>query len=168
MDWYASDNKLCETPRCSRKKPNADRPPTWRLWSAATNLHVPCNAHAALCRGLEKSLSERHGNAMSRARHGMACVNQTRPHCVNKMGKTQSNPLAARHGQGMGMAWYVWISLKLLVYVPSTLIFETSALCSQSIRISYERLHKQQLFSSTAKRFVFVVEMQCDFCEVVN
>jgi hypothetical protein len=28
---------------------------------------------------------------------GMACVNQTRPHYVNQMGKTQSKPLAARH-----------------------------------------------------------------------
>jgi hypothetical protein len=34
---------------------------------------------------------------------GMACVNQTRPHCVNQMGKTQSKPLAAR--TGMGTAW---------------------------------------------------------------
>jgi len=31
----------------------------------------------------------------------MASVNQTRPHCVNQMGKTQSKPLAARHGRGM-------------------------------------------------------------------
>jgi hypothetical protein len=30
----------------------------------------------------------------------MACVNQTRPHCVNQMGKTQSNDLAERHGRG--------------------------------------------------------------------
>ena len=29
--------------------------------------------------------------------HGMASVNQTRPHCVNQMGKTHSKPLAARH-----------------------------------------------------------------------
>ena len=28
---------------------------------------------------------------------GMASVNQTRPHCVNQMGKTYSKPLAARH-----------------------------------------------------------------------
>jgi len=28
-------------------------------------------------------------------------VNQTRPHCVNQMGKTHSKPLAARHGRGM-------------------------------------------------------------------
>jgi hypothetical protein len=50
---------------------------------------------------------ERHGN-------GMACVNQTRPHNVNQMGKTQSNDLAERHGRGtageqqgngMGTAW---------------------------------------------------------------
>jgi hypothetical protein len=36
-------------------------------------------------------------------RRGVAFVTQTRPHCVNQMGKTQSNPLAARHG--MGTAW---------------------------------------------------------------
>jgi hypothetical protein len=37
---------------------------------------------------------EKHGPA--RVRHGIA--NQTQPHCVNQMGKTQSKPLAARHG----------------------------------------------------------------------
>jgi hypothetical protein len=44
------------------------------------------------CRGLEKY-------GMVRAWHGrgMASVNQTRPHCVNQMGKTHSKPLAARH-----------------------------------------------------------------------
>ena len=34
----------------------------------------------------------------------MASVNQTRPHCVNQMGKTHSKPLAARHGRGMAWA----------------------------------------------------------------
>ena len=33
----------------------------------------------------------------------MASVNQTRPHCVNQVGKTCSKPLAARHGRGT--AW---------------------------------------------------------------
>jgi hypothetical protein len=33
----------------------------------------------------------------------MVIVNQTRPYCVNQMGKTHSKPLAARHGRGM--AW---------------------------------------------------------------
>jgi hypothetical protein len=33
----------------------------------------------------------------------MACVNQTRPHYGNQMGKTQSNDLTERHGRGT--AW---------------------------------------------------------------
>ena len=43
---------------------------------------------------------------MVRAWHGrgMASVNQTRPHCVNQMGKTHSKPLAARHGRGTALA----------------------------------------------------------------
>jgi hypothetical protein len=58
-----------------------------------------CHAHSALCRGLDKSLSERHGRGKTRVRHrrGMACVNQTRPHCVNQMGKTQTMA-GERHG----------------------------------------------------------------------
>ena len=35
---------------------------------------------------------------------GMASVNQTRPRCVNQMGKTHSKPLAARHGRGTAWA----------------------------------------------------------------
>jgi hypothetical protein len=31
-------------------------------------------------------------------------VNQTRPRCVNQMGKTHSKPLAARHGRGTAWA----------------------------------------------------------------
>jgi len=48
-----------------------------------------------LCCGLEKNgiVGAWHG-------HGMASLNQTRPHCVNQMGKTRSKPLAARHGRG--------------------------------------------------------------------
>jgi hypothetical protein len=30
----------------------------------------------------------------------MICVNQTRPHCVNQMGKSQSKSLAERRGRG--------------------------------------------------------------------
>jgi hypothetical protein len=56
---------------------------------------------AVLCRGLEKT-------GMVRAWHGrgMTSVNQTRPHCVNQMGKTHSKPLAARHGRGTAWAWH--------------------------------------------------------------
>ena len=39
--------------------------------------------------------------------NGMASVNQTRPHCVNQMGKTHSKPLAARQGRGTAWAWHV-------------------------------------------------------------
>jgi hypothetical protein len=89
-DWYASDNKLRGTPRGSRKKPNLGRSPACRLWTADSNSYMPCpfRAHVALCRGLEKSLLERHGRGMARERHGrgMACVNQARQHCVNRDG----------------------------------------------------------------------------------
>jgi hypothetical protein len=79
--WYASDNTLRGTPHCSRKKPKAGGP-TGRL------------STAVLCPGLEK-------NGMVGAWHGMASVNQTRPRCVNQMGKTHSKSLAARHWHGM-------------------------------------------------------------------
>jgi hypothetical protein len=52
-----------------------------------------------LCRGFEKK-------GMVRAGHGcgIARINQTRPRCVNQMGKTHSKPLAARHGRGTAWA----------------------------------------------------------------
>jgi hypothetical protein len=43
------------------------------------------------------------GIVVARQGNGMVCVNQTRPHCVNKMGKTQSKALPERHGRGT--AW---------------------------------------------------------------
>jgi hypothetical protein len=44
--------------------------------------------------------------------NGMARVNQTRPHCVNTTGNTQSKALVEQHGRGMagerhGNGWYV-------------------------------------------------------------
>jgi hypothetical protein len=36
-----------------------------------------CHAHAALCGGLEKSLSEGHGRGMARVRNGMCDSNTT-------------------------------------------------------------------------------------------
>jgi hypothetical protein len=57
---------------------------------------------AVLCCGLENK-------GMVRAWHGcgMASVNQTRPHCVNQMGKTHSKPLAARHDRGTAWSRHV-------------------------------------------------------------
>jgi hypothetical protein len=51
-----------------------------------------------LCHGLEKN-----GMVIAGHGHSMASVNQTQPHCVNQMGKTHSEPLAAQHGRGT--AW---------------------------------------------------------------
>jgi hypothetical protein len=49
------------------------------------------------------ALRSRFQNGLVVAWHvrGMACVNQTRPRCVNQMGKTKPKPLAARHGNGI-------------------------------------------------------------------
>jgi hypothetical protein len=60
------------------------------------------------CHGAEESLSDR--QVVAWQGRGMVCVNQTRPYCVNQMGKTQSKPFLARHGRGT--AWYVQVSLK--------------------------------------------------------
>jgi hypothetical protein len=66
----------------------------------------PCHAPAMLCHGLEKSLAVQYGQSMAGAQHGhvMACVNQTQPHCVNEIGKTQTKPLATQHGQVVAWA----------------------------------------------------------------
>ena len=64
---------------------------------------------AVLCCGFEKNgmVGAWHG-------HGMASVNQIRPHCVNQMEKKYSKPLAVRHdretawarrGHGRETAW---------------------------------------------------------------
>jgi hypothetical protein len=86
-----------------RSRTQAGRP---HAVSGRPMLIHPCHAHAALCRDLKISLSELHGRSMARARHehSMACVNQTRPHRVNLMGKTKSKPLAARRGRGTAWA----------------------------------------------------------------
>jgi len=49
-----------------------------------------------LCYGYEK-------NGMVRSGHGcgMASMNQTRPNCVNEMGKTHSKPSVERHGRSI-------------------------------------------------------------------
>jgi hypothetical protein len=69
--------------------------------------HIPCCSHAVPlpCRSFPFDL---HSAAVFDSHipwHDMCdsalCVNQTRPHCVNQMGK----PLAERHGKGT--AWYV-------------------------------------------------------------
>jgi hypothetical protein len=108
-DWYASDNKLPGTPRGSSKKPKAGKSPTCRLWMADANSHISCCSHAITllrpCHIPAMALKGRFqkGIVVAQQGNGMACVNQTRPHCVNQMGKTQSNTLAEWHDKGT--AW---------------------------------------------------------------
>jgi hypothetical protein len=65
-----------------------------------------CHAHIAPMPRCAAALRIRFQNDMAMAWYGrgMACVNQTRPHCLDQMGKnTISKPLAAR--QGKVTAW---------------------------------------------------------------
>jgi hypothetical protein len=56
-----------------RSRTRAGRP---HVVSGRPMLIHTCHAHAALCLGLEKSLSERHGRGMAWALHGM-CESNT-------------------------------------------------------------------------------------------
>ena len=85
-----------------------------RVWFT---LAIPCPCHAPIMPFFSRPQHSTTVCAVTLRRtawseHGTASVNQTRPHCVNQMGKTYSKPLAARHGRGMGTACYVWIGLK--------------------------------------------------------
>jgi len=48
--------------------------------------------------------------------HGMVSVNQTRPDCVNQMGKTHSKPLAARHGRGTAWEGMLCVNRPLVLH----------------------------------------------------
>jgi hypothetical protein len=90
-NWYASDSNFLEMGVVAAKAIS------WQFANMPSICHHPAvTMPSSPCHGLETSLTERHIS-------GMACVNQTRPHCVNQMGKTQSNDLAERHGRGT--AW---------------------------------------------------------------
>ena len=97
--------------------------------AAVSDSHLPCHATTVSffsrpqystavsrrpCCGLEKNgmVGAWHG-------HGMASVNQTRPQCVNQMGKTHSKLLAAWHGRGTAWTRHMYESAFIL---PSGLV----------------------------------------------
>ena len=96
---WDSDDNLRGTPCGGRKKPNLGRSPIGLLSTADVNSHLPCRSHAVLCWALRSRFQN--GMAGARHGHGMVCVNQTWPHCLNQIGNKQSKPLATRHGRGM-------------------------------------------------------------------
>ena len=69
---------------------------------------------AVLCCGFEKydMIGEWHG-------HGIASVNQTRPHCANQMEKTNSKPLAARHDRRTAWARQAMCESAFIASYPS-------------------------------------------------
>jgi hypothetical protein len=111
----------------------------------AVTLPRPCN-------GLERSLSERHIR-------GMACVNQTRPHCVNQMGKTHSKALAERHGRGTtwerhGMCKSA-LSVQLAMHICCIIL---SSVAYPSVHCFFRIISLTALFSETGLlniKFVF-------------
>jgi hypothetical protein len=82
--------------------------------------------------GLEKSLSERHGRGMARARHGLGMA------CVNQMGETQSKLLAVRHGRGTAWERYGMCELALnpLFYrVPEHGSYHVTSMLMQTFKV---------------------------------
>ena len=79
--------------------------------AAVSDSHLPCHARTMpfFSRPQQSTAVERHPccavvlRRTAWSEHGMASVNQTRPHCVNQMGKTHSKHLLARHGRAT--AW---------------------------------------------------------------
>jgi hypothetical protein len=89
-DRYASNNNLRGTPCGSQKKPNACKSPTSSLDGRCYFTHaMPCPSHAHAV-ALRSCFQD--GMIMAWHKHGMACVNQTQPHCVNQMERHNLNP----------------------------------------------------------------------------
>jgi hypothetical protein len=101
-----------------------------------------CHSHAALMPRCAVALRSRFQNGMVLAWHGggVACVNQTRPHCVNQMGKTQSKLLAARHGRGT--AWERHGNGMVCVNWPSEACFHRKFRIFYSFAVRIHSLHR--------------------------
>jgi hypothetical protein len=92
----------CREPPATLPRPchslNAGRSPTCRLRTADATSHIPCRSHAALCRGLEKSLSERHIRGMAGELHGMCELASSTAGERHGMCELAFNTAGERHG----------------------------------------------------------------------
>jgi hypothetical protein len=76
-------NNLRGAPRGRRKKPNAGRSPTRRLWRADANSHIPCLSHAAPMPRCAVGLRSRFQNGM--VWHGMGKAQARQCMCESNM-----------------------------------------------------------------------------------
>ena len=95
----------------------------------------------------------------------MASVNQTRPHCVNQMGKTHSKPLAARHGRGT--AWARHAMCKSALRVTSTrevavlLQFMSVDLLGWSIAPKKFVLFVLHELAQSVQKNIYIIKLDC-------
>ena len=70
------------------------------LFHTCHAMPMPCSDHAVLLKATARPCCAVALRRTAWSEHGMASVNQTRPHSVYQIGKTHSKPLAAQHGRG--------------------------------------------------------------------
>ena len=75
--------------------------------------------------------------------HGIANVNQTRPHCVNQLGKTHSKSLPERHGTGA--AWERHAMCESALTVSST---QTCTIFPNASRTWHRQFHEKRVLFS--------------------
>ena len=94
--------------------------------------------------------------------HGMASVNQTRPHCVNQMGKTPSKPLAARHDRGTTWArhGHGMICVNRPLVVPSTPLESSLATAYKRVIANWTSFGSRSLIGNLGKSHVFDHEVE--------
>jgi hypothetical protein len=94
MNWFLEDRYPV---RFAERGQVAHRPPT-----VDANAHMPCRTHAVpmLCSTVVLGSHFQYYVVEAWHGRGMVCVNETRPHCVNQMGKIQYKLLVTRHGKG--------------------------------------------------------------------
>jgi hypothetical protein len=92
---------------------------------------------------------------------GIANVNQTRPHCVNQMGKTHSKTLAVRHGRGTAWARHAMCESAFTVSFSSIIIFKhriflVTVFVARLFRNSAIRLEKKGIYHFLIDEVLYV------------
>jgi hypothetical protein len=94
--------------------PNAGRSPACRLWTADANSHIPCRSQPFPCRVpamiLSRPCREPAVTLPRTCREPAVTLPRTcREPVVALSGRFQNGIFVAWQGNGMGMAWHVWI-----------------------------------------------------------